>query len=110
MKGVFFRRCLLNYNYIIYSVKRSTTTATATTGSAGSRLGSLGFRTVAGFKPSVAFQAECGGRNHLLHRTAALGAFAGGSIGKLLAQFKLVITACTTVFVHRHDVSTPSFF
>jgi hypothetical protein len=79
----------------------------ASTAGTSSRLRRLGFRAVAGVEPAVTFQAESGGRDHLLYNCTALRAFAGRRVGKLLAQLKLVKAACATVFVHRHDVLTP---
>jgi len=69
-----------------------------------SRFWRLCFRAVAGIKPAVTLQAEGGGRDQFLYGGFALRALAGRWIREFLAQFKLVITGCATVFVHRHNV------
>jgi len=65
MKGVFFRQDLQIEYYTVRFTKLRVTKwlaapATSASGSAGSRLGGLGFRAVAGIKPAISFQAEGG--------------------------------------------------
>jgi hypothetical protein len=110
MKGVFFQQGLQIENCIVGFTKRLVASATSATGSAGRRLGGLGLGAVTRIEPAVTLQAESSSRNQLLNRSATLGALAGGGIGKLLAQFKLVVTVRTFVLVHGHGVSTPSSF
>jgi hypothetical protein len=80
---------------------------TASASGTGGGFWGLGLGAVAAIKPTVTFQAERGGRYHFFYDGAALWTLADRWIGKFLALLKLVITACTTVFVHRHDVSSP---
>jgi hypothetical protein len=68
-----------------------------------SRLWCFSLRAVTAIKPAITFQAESGGRDHFFYGSSALRARAGRGIGKFLAQFKLVMAAGTSVFVHRHD-------
>ena len=70
---------------------------------AASRFQRLGFRAVTGIEPAITFQVEACWWDHLFYGCPALRTLAGGRIRKFLAQFKVVITACTTVFVHRHS-------
>lgn len=74
-------------------------TATGTT----ARFGRFGFRAIPGIEPAVSLEAESAGRDKLFNCSATLRALAGGGVGKFLAQFKLVIAACTAIFVHRHS-------
>jgi hypothetical protein len=110
MKGVFFVKHLHIEKHMVRFYKRSLTSAATTTRCAGSRLGSFGFRAVAGVEPAISFQTERGSGDHLLDTPAALGALAGWCVRELLAQLKLMITGRTFVLVHGHGVSTPSFF
>ena len=65
MKGVFFRQDLQIEYYTVRFTKLRVTKclaapAAAASGSAGSRLGGLGLRAVAGVKPAITFQTEGG--------------------------------------------------